>query len=95
MPRYFRHYKNGQLYELLQIARIEADPDKKAVKERFLTIVSAFFLLVSMVGCHSRKEIHLFSRMPPFRTRCCAFWKGSTVFPTPTAPRRFMSSVSG
>ena len=31
MPRYFRHYKNGQLYELLHIARIEADPDKKAV----------------------------------------------------------------
>ena len=55
MPRYFRHYKNGKLYELLHIARIEADPDKKAVKERFLTIVSAFFLLVSMVGCHSRK----------------------------------------
>ena len=55
MPRYFRHYKNGNLYELLQIARIEADPDKKAVKERFLTIVSALFLLISIVGCHSRK----------------------------------------
>lgn len=31
MPRYFRHYKTGNLYELLHIARIEADPDKKAV----------------------------------------------------------------
>ena len=31
MNRYFRHYKNGQLYRLLHIARIEATPDKKAV----------------------------------------------------------------
>ena len=31
MPRYFRHFKNGQLYKLLHIARIEAEPDKKAV----------------------------------------------------------------
>lgn len=31
MDRYFRHYKNGQLYKLLHIARIEAEPDKKAV----------------------------------------------------------------
>ena len=31
MDRYFRHFKNGQLYRLLHIARIEAEPDKKAV----------------------------------------------------------------
>lgn len=31
MDRYFRHFKNGQLYKLLHIARIEAEPDKKAV----------------------------------------------------------------
>lgn len=31
MERYFRHYKNGQLYKLLHIARIEAEPNKKAV----------------------------------------------------------------
>ena len=31
MDRYFRHYKNGQLYRLLHIARIEAEPEKRAV----------------------------------------------------------------
>lgn len=31
MDRYFRHFKNGQVYKLLHIARVEAEPDKKVV----------------------------------------------------------------
>ena len=31
MDRYFTHFKNGRLSKLLHIARIEAEPDKKAV----------------------------------------------------------------
>ena len=31
MDRYFKHFKNGQVYKLLHIARVEAEPDKKVV----------------------------------------------------------------